>query len=176
MFYTNYFLKYKQSVFFVDLCRKNTFMKSLKNINKQHLKQFFYQDILGSKDSAIKKSLSIALGVFVGISPFWGFQTVLAISIALVFKLNKTFAFLFSNISFPLFIPFILYASMKAGSFFVKDTTIILNFDITLNDVKKNLTQYFIGSFVLALVLAIIFGFIGFLFFVIKDRKTPKKT
>ncbi|WP_416338129.1 DUF2062 domain-containing protein, partial [Lactobacillus acetotolerans] len=38
------------------------------------------------------KAFSIALGTFIGLSPFWGFQTLLVISLAVVFKLNKVLA------------------------------------------------------------------------------------
>lgn len=41
----------------------------------------------------VQKAFSIALGVFIGLSPFWGFQTLLVISLSVLFKLNKVLAF-----------------------------------------------------------------------------------
>ena len=48
-----------------------------RNFKKKKLKQFINEEILQRNDSNLIKSFSIALGVFVGIAPFWGFQTVL---------------------------------------------------------------------------------------------------
>lgn len=126
---------------------------------KKKFKDFIREDVLASSDSNIKKATSIALGAFIGIAPFWGFQTVLSISLAIVFRLNKALSFAFSNISFPPMIPFIIFGSLEIGSFFVGNTK-PLRFDnsITLDVVKSNLTQYLVGSFVLATVAAIVFG------------------
>jgi hypothetical protein len=56
-------------------------------------------------------------------------------------------------------IPFIIFGSLEIGSFFVGNTK-PLRFDhsITLDVVKSNLTQYLVGSFVLATAAAIVFG------------------
>jgi glycosyltransferase involved in cell wall biosynthesis len=126
---------------------------------KKKFKDFIREDVLASSDSTLKKASSIALGVFIGIAPFWGFQTILSISLAIVFRLNKALSFAFSNISFPPMIPFIIFGSLEIGSFFVGNTK-PLRFDnsITLDVVKSNLTQYLVGSFVLATVAAIVFG------------------
>ena len=43
-----------------------------RSFKKKGLKRFFLEDFLGSQDSKEKKALSIALGVFIGASPFWG--------------------------------------------------------------------------------------------------------
>lgn len=126
---------------------------------KKKFKDFIREDVLASSDSTLKKASSIALGVFIGIAPFWGFQTILSISLAILFRLNKALSFAFSNISFPPMIPFIIFGSLEIGSFFVGNTK-PLRFDnsITFDVVKSNLTQYLVGSFVLATVAAIVFG------------------
>ena len=147
--------------------------KILKTILKNKgIKRFFIEDFLGSQDSPSKKSFSIALGIFIGLSPIWGFQTLLVIFLAIVFKLNKAIAFAFSNISLPPFIPFILYASSKMGQFILD-----VNYNYTLDTFKNNfeitdhLKTYIIGSFSLAILGATICGILGFLFFSIFDKK-----
>lgn len=131
---------------------------------KKGFKKFFLEDILESGDSNFKKSAAIALGVFIGISPFWGFQTVLLLFFATIFKLNKVIAYMASNVSFPPFIPFVIYGSLKMGSFFVStDAPLILDSSLTLDDIQKNATQYIVGSLTLASVLALTSGLLSYI-------------
>ncbi len=131
---------------------------------KKGFKKFFLEDILESNDSNFIKSASIALGVFIGISPFWGFQTVLLFTFATLFRLNKVIAYLASNVSFPPFIPFVIYGSLKMGSFFVAgENTLVLDSSVTFDDIQKNATQYIAGSLILASVSALSAGFISYL-------------
>lgn len=131
---------------------------------KKGFKKFFLEDILESSDSNFKKSAAIALGIFIGISPFWGFQTVLLFTFAALFRLNKVIAYLASNVSFPPFIPFVIYGSLKMGSFFVSnDAPLILDSSVTLDDIQKNATQYIVGSLILASVLALSVGLLSYL-------------
>jgi len=131
---------------------------------KKGFKKFFLEDILESGDSNFKKSAAISLGVFIGISPFWGFQTVLLLFFATIFKLNKVIAYMASNVSFPPFIPFVIYGSLKMGSFFVStDAPLILDSSLTLDDIQKNATQYIVGSLTLASVLALSSGLLSYM-------------
>ncbi|MBS7230408.1 DUF2062 domain-containing protein [Flavobacterium psychroterrae] len=131
---------------------------------KKGFKKFFLEDILESSDSNFKKSAAIALGIFIGISPFWGFQTVLLFTFAALFRLNKVIAYLASNVSFPPFIPFVIYGSLKMGSYFVSnEAPLILDSSVTLDDIQKNATQYIVGSLILASVLAMTFGLLSYL-------------
>jgi glycosyltransferase involved in cell wall biosynthesis len=131
---------------------------------KKGFKKFFLEDILESNDSNFKKSAAIALGIFIGISPFWGFQTVLLFTFAALFRLNKVIAYLASNVSFPPFIPFVIYGSLKMGSYFVSnEAPLILDSSITLDDIQKNATQYIVGSLILASVLALSVGLLSYL-------------
>ncbi|RUT70687.1 DUF2062 domain-containing protein [Flavobacterium cupreum] len=131
---------------------------------KKGFKKFFLEDILESSDSDFKKSASIALGIFIGISPFWGFQTVLLFTFAALFRLNKVIAYLASNVSFPPFIPFVIYGSLKMGSYFVSnEVPLILDSSITFDDIQRNATQYIVGSLILASVLALSAGVLSYL-------------
>ncbi|WP_281309498.1 DUF2062 domain-containing protein [Flavobacterium flavigenum] len=139
---------------------------------KKGFKKFFLEDILESKDSNFKKSAAIALGIFIGLSPFWGFQTILLFALAALFRLNKVIAFLTSNISFPPFIPFIIYASLKIGSIFVpSDTSLFLDSSMTFDDIQKNAAQYIVGSLILASVSALSAGLISYLLLTAFSKK-----
>ena len=143
-----------------------------RRLKKKGVKRFFIEDLLGSYDTPRKKALSIALGVFIGVSPFWGFQSVLVIFLAIVFKLNKTIAFAFSNISLPPVIPFIIYGSLKMGQFILGESVSYSIAELTENfEVYKHLKTYIVGSFCLAMLLATLFGLFSYLFLLLFQKK-----
>ncbi|GGH38449.1 b-glycosyltransferase [Mangrovimonas yunxiaonensis] len=143
-----------------------------RSLKKKGVKRFFVEDFLGSNDSPRKKGLSIALGVFIGLSPFWGFHTVLVIFLALFLNLNKTIAFAFSNVSLPPFIPFIIYSSVKLGERILNVKNTYDLEELTQNfALVTHLKTYVIGSLALAVICACFFGVIGYLLFLILSKK-----
>ena len=134
-----------------------------RSFKKKSFKDFIREDVLESSDSNAIKASSIALGTFIGIAPLWGFQTFIVITLAVLFRWNKVLAFAFSNISIPPMIPFIIYASLKVGGLFVSSDTLLFSENkLTFEAVKNNLTQYLIGSIVLAIFVALFFGLISY--------------
>lgn len=134
------------------------------NFKKKSFKRFIKEDVLESEGTNRIKAFSIALGVFIGFSPFWGFHTLLVISLAVLFKLNKVLAFVASNVSLPPFIPFIIVASLFLGSPFVYGNSDFLNQEWNFDLVKNNILQYVIGSLILASTMSVITGIVTFLF------------
>lgn len=141
------------------------------NFKKKSIRKFIKEDVLESDGSNRTKAFSIALGVFIGLSPFWGFQTLLVISLAVLFKLNKVLAFVASNVSLPPFIPFIIAASLFLGSPFVSGNSDIFSQELNFDLVKNNLLQYIIGSMILASTASVISGIATFLFL---NRVSPE--
>lgn len=149
--------------------RPRDFYRKLK---KKGLNQFFFEDLLKNQDSPKKKALSIALGVFLGLSPLWGFHTVIVIFLAIVLKLNKLIAFVFSNISFPPFIPLVLLLSLQIGNWTLGIESHYTLAGIRENfDVMQHLEAYLVGSLVLSTSSALVFGLLGYAFFLITDKK-----
>lgn len=134
------------------------------NFKKKSFKRFIKEDVLQSDGSNRTKAFSIALGVFIGFSPFWGFHTLLVISLSILFKLNKVLAFVSSNVSLPPFIPFIIAASLFLGSPFVEGNSNILSQDLNFDLIKNNLVQYIIGSMILATVMSAVSWIAVFIF------------
>ncbi|WP_449389082.1 DUF2062 domain-containing protein [Chryseobacterium lineare] len=134
------------------------------NFKKKSFKKFIKEDVLESDGTNRTKAFSVALGVFIGFSPFWGFHTLLTISLAVLFKLNKVLAFVASNVSLPPFIPFIIVASLFLGSPFVHGESNFLSQEINFELVKNNLLQYLIGSAILSVTMSVISGIATFLF------------
>jgi len=143
-----------------------------RNFQKKGFKRFFYEDLLHSDDSPQKKALSIALGTFIGLTPLWGFHTVLVLSLAVLLKLNKLVAFAFSNVSMPPLVPFVVFLSLQIGAFVTGTELSFSMSDIGANfGAIKHLQAYVIGSLVLAITAAILFGFIGYLILFFFNRK-----
>ncbi len=143
-----------------------------RRFKKKGFRRFLKEDLLQSNDSPRKKAFSIALGVFIGLSPLWGLQTVLVFSLAILLKLNKAIAFAFSNVSLPPFIPFILYASSKIGQFILGENISYTLDDMTTNfEVLKHLKTYIVGSLTLAAVSAIVIGFSTYLFLTVFEKR-----
>ncbi|MDQ0783519.1 DUF2062 domain-containing protein [Chryseobacterium sp. W4I1] len=134
------------------------------NFKKKSFKRFIKEDVLESDGSNRTKAFSIALGVFIGLSPFWGFHTLLVISLSVLFKLNKVLAFVASNVSLPPFIPFIIAASLFLGSPFVHGDSNILSSELNFELIKNNLLQYVIGSAILATSMSALCGIVAFIF------------
>lgn len=90
----------------------------------------------------------MALGVFFGITPFWGFQIWFVILFAWLFKLNKGLSIVASNISVPPMIPFIVVASYQAGGAWFGKHAMRFNFSEHLKPelMGKNFLQYVVGS------------------------------
>lgn len=145
----------------------------IRNFKKKSFKRFIKEDVLESDGSNRTKAFSIALGVLIGFSPFWGFHTLLTISLAVLFKLNKVLAFIASNVSIPPFIPFIIAASLFLGAPFVGGNSNIFSQELNFDLVKNNLLQYLIGSAILSVSMSFISGVAVFLFL---NKVDPENT
>ncbi|MBP0613133.1 DUF2062 domain-containing protein [Chryseobacterium sp. cx-311] len=141
----------------------------IRNFKKKSFKRFLKEDVLESDGSNRKKAMSIALGTFIGLSPFWGLQTFLTISLAVLLKLNKVLAFAFSNVSIPPFIPLIVGGSLAIGGYLLGAETNFMDQEFSLDLVKKHLLQYVLGSLILATAVSALFGF-GFYYFLEKFK------
>jgi len=152
--------------------RPRDFFRKLK---KKGVRRFLHEEILGSDDSPEKKALSVALGLFIGLSPLWGFHTIIVIFLAIVLKLNKVIAFAFSNISLPPFIPFVFLASLTTGYWVLGENTEATLASVTDNfEVITSLKAYFIGSITLSVGAAVILGSLSYLCFYLFDTKKIK--
>lgn len=145
---------------------------------KKGLKRFFLEDLLHSEDSNLKKSLSVALGVLIGLSPLWGFQTVIVLFLAFVLRLNKLIAFAFSNVSLPPLIPFIIFGSLKIGSAVLgkpdHESIEIQSLESYKNHIAQHLSEYLVGSIILSISCAAVFGIITYLLLSIRMREDKK--
>lgn len=130
-------------------------------------------EAIKSEETNLKKAFSIGFGLFMGIIPLWGFQLLIGIPLAVLFRMNKVLFIAAANISIPPMIPLIIYFSLFTGQFFIKgnfDHSQLLDF--SSDAVQNNIQQYFIGATVLAILLFIV-GFILSYLFLSAVRKNP---
>jgi uncharacterized protein (DUF2062 family)/precorrin-6B methylase 2 len=66
--------------------------------------------------SAGRLGVAVAVGVFIGCTPFLGLQVLLAIAIATLFKLNRIAVLLGVQVSTPPVTPFLLFADAQVGA------------------------------------------------------------
>ena len=123
----------------------------VRHLTPRNIANFFDKQVLHSADSNVRMAASMAWGVFSGIIPIWGYQMVFAGFTAHFMKLNKVVALVFSNVSIPPMIPFILYGSMAMGAMLLNIENNIIIEELSFEAVKMNIWQYLLGSFALAI-------------------------
>lgn len=134
-------------------------------------KRFFSRDTLRvirheavkPEESNLSKSLSLAFGVFMGIIPIWGFQLLIGIPLAVLFRMNKVLFIAAANISIPPMIPFIVYGSLLVGQQFT-DGYVNADqiFTFTSDAITENLRQYLIGACILAAMAFVVVFLLSF--------------
>jgi glycosyltransferase involved in cell wall biosynthesis len=136
-------------------------------------KEVFIDELFAADQSNIRKSASVAFGIFMGILPIWGFQLAAAIFGAVILRLNKGLVIVFANISIPPMIPLIIYTSYQFGSFWVPDgdKRISLTKSLSLSAIRYNFRQYLAGSISLAVVAGIIAGLLTYILLKIFSKK-----
>ncbi|MCH5715888.1 DUF2062 domain-containing protein [Niabella hibiscisoli] len=121
--------------------------------------------LLKAGESDVQKANAMAFGGFMGIIPIWGFQLLVGVFLAHLFKLNKALFVLAAHISFAPMIPVIVFLSYKMGKPFMgsRAVDISLNKQLTLSKIGQNLEQYIYGSLLLAVVVAAFFWLLTFI-------------
>jgi len=132
--------------------------------DKKKFNRFLHEHLLHSPHSDSVKAASIAFGVFMGIVPIWGFQMIMAVALAIVFRLNKALVLIACNISIPPMIPPIIFGSYKLGAIWMGSHPGHLEFNknISLESIRNNLKQYLLGGTTLAILAGCIAGLLAF--------------
>ena len=147
------------------------FRKIVDGVKIKGLRQFIKENISVKNESNIKIAQAIALGIFIGIVPIWGWQTVTTLALAHFFRLNKMLALLASNISIFPATPAIIFLSYKLGE---SITGLFISIG-KINVAALSLIQYIIGSICLAISASVVIGSLLYLFLFF-FRKEKNKT
>ncbi len=146
--------------------------KFLQSLTYRNIKDFIDTQIIHSKDSNIRMASAVGWGIFCGIIPIWGYQMAFAGLSAHFMKLNKIVAVVFSNISIPPMIPFIVYGSMVAGAWILGIENVFSFENASLSNIGQSLTQYIVGSFALAAFSGVLFFSLALIVMIIFKRKS----
>ena len=140
---------------------------------KQKWKEVFIDELFDPSQSNLRKSVSVAFGVFMGILPIWGFQLVSAIFLAVLLRLNKGLVIVFANISIPPMIPLIIYASYRFGAFWMPANAQVISLTktLSLSAIRYNFKQYLAGSVSLAIITGLVTGLITYLLLQLFSKK-----
>ena len=148
-------------------------MRSIKRINYKKILSLCLQQ----NGSPFFNAKGVAIGVFSGCFPFFGFQTLLGVFLAKLARGNIFLAAVGTWISNPLtYIP-LYYFNYKVGSVLLGGSTIdnAVNQNLDINELwaKGRIfsIKLILGSSIVGLLLAIISGFFIFLIFKIKKKK-----
>ncbi len=144
-------------------------MRSIKNLNYKKILSLFMQQT----GSPFFNAKGIAIGVFSGCFPFFGFQTLFGIFLAKLAKGNIFLAAIGTWISNPFTYVPLYYFNYKVGKIFFKNSPNIVQKDLVLNDIWKQgsifSVQLIVGSCFVGLFFALISG--GFIFLLYKRKK-----
>ncbi|MCQ2192724.1 MAG: DUF2062 domain-containing protein [Paludibacteraceae bacterium] len=142
-----------------------------RKISWANIKKKIDENLIHNPDSSSRIAAAAGLGVMFGILPLWGFQMALVFAIAHFLKLNKVIALIFSNISIPPCLPFILWGSYALGGVLTGSGKSLPDIhDITLDNVWNDTLQYVVGSIALAIAASIIVGLLVFCLISLKRK------
>lgn len=146
-----------------------------KSIRNGEAKRIILEQILGTHESNARMAIAIGFGFFMGIFPVWGFQMLLAVFFAALFRLNKAIVLVAANISIPPIIPLFLYISYAIGAIVLqKDMKLEFGQKFNFASVQDDLVQYYVGAVVFAILTGLIGGLISYLL-LISFRKNRSK-
>jgi glycosyltransferase involved in cell wall biosynthesis len=144
-----------------------------KGLRKKTVREFVREYILNSDDSNAKLAFSVAVGLFIGVLPIWGWQMLATFGLAHLFKLNKFVAITASNISLPPMMPFIIFLSYIIGGWVLGVSVSNLHYSegLGLQWIKENLIQYLVGSLILGLLFSAVLGPLTYLLLSVFRKK-----
>jgi len=118
-----------------------------------------------------RAAAAVFLGIFIGIVPIYGFQTLAAVALALIFRLNKPLILASTFINNPFLQPVLVISSVEIGFFLRRGSYHPFKFsELTGAHMRDDLLSWFLGS----LVLGVLVGGVGaFITAVVVHLKSP---
>lgn len=122
--------------------------------------------LLHLDDPPWRIALALAVGVFIGCTPFWFFQTLLALAIAALFRLNKAATVTGAWLNLPWFAPFVYAGAVKLGALLLPDLSGIAGWSAWL----------LVGSTTIGLGAAVVTWVVAFGVMSVRQRRQARST
>jgi uncharacterized protein (DUF2062 family)/ubiquinone/menaquinone biosynthesis C-methylase UbiE len=102
-----------------------------------------------------RAAAAVFVGVFIGIIPIYGFQSLAAVGLAVLFKLNKPLTFAATFINNPFLQPFLVFSGIELGHLLSKGRFVRLEAsELSRMKLTDQLALWVTGSIALAFLLA----------------------
>ena len=88
--------------------------------------------LLHLDDPPWRVALALAVGVFISCTPFLGFQTLLALLVAAVARLNPAVVVTGTWLNLPWFMPFVYAGALKLGAWLLRDLQGLADWSLAL--------------------------------------------
>jgi SAM-dependent methyltransferase len=106
-----------------------------------------------------KVAAGVAVGVFVGCSPFWGFHLAIALLLATLFRLNRVLVYAAANLANPVTAPPLIFAEVQTGHRLLRGAWMGLTMDeVVRAGIAGIFLDFLVGSLVLGTALALLLG------------------
>lgn len=115
----------------------------------RHLAATLFKEHLDPRHAAA----AVFLGIFIGVVPIYGFQSLTVLGLAALLRLNKPIAFAATWINNPFLQPFLIVGGLEVGHFLLTGKLLHLSMAHSMVDLKSQLAAWVIGSVVLGLLL-----------------------
>ncbi|GAB6281267.1 MAG: hypothetical protein STSR0008_00060 [Ignavibacterium sp.] len=137
-------------------------------------------DLIKFENNPFNISLSIAIGIFVGLTIPMGFQTFFIIPLIILFRANFILAYSATYISNPITVLPIYYSALKIGEFIMQyffSMKVIINFSKVQQMInnfsfdnlffygKEFLITFIIGLFIQGIIVTVLIFFISYILF-----------
>jgi uncharacterized protein (DUF2062 family)/SAM-dependent methyltransferase len=117
---------------------------------------------------------AVFVGIFIGIVPIYGLQTLVAVGLAFLFRLNKPLTLASTFINNPLLLPPIVWSSVELGCFLRTGSFQPLKLSsLTGAQLKEELLSWIVGSVVLGLLVGGLGAAITAALLYLKTPSTP---
>ena len=126
-----------------------------------------------------RAAAAVFVGVFIGVVPIYGFQSLAAIGLAVAFRLNKPLTFAATFINNPFLQPFLVVSSVQLGHLLLRGHLLPLSvaglLRMKLTDQLMLFIPWFAGSVPLAVVVGGAAALLTYVFMRLRLRRSPAR-
>ncbi len=132
-----------------------------------------FRELRGADLSPARGAAAVALGLFIGSLPIFGFHLPIILGLCLWLRLDAAVTYVAANISNPFFLPVLLTSEVQAGAYLRTGAFLKLEHELTRAGAMAFTGDLFLGSVVVGLGLAIAGGAITWATLAIKRWIKP---